>query len=201
MKIPIDKVDGGISLCLENAQQFCSDAEVLAKQGSCETALGLCILATEELGKALMLKDRISNARKKSEEIVVFKREKPEMIFTATNSEDLKRIGFTGKEINPFFDHLSKLLYAKNMLSLASYERSMLSLEGKWFQTIDEMMKKANKLRKQTQEVNIDLRNLVFYVDYDEKQGTWKKRVDKIKIEKMQGLILDIQRSIRLIAS
>lgn len=99
-----------------------------------------------------------------------------------------------------FFDHLSKLLYAKNILSLASYERSMLFLEEKWFRTIDEIMEKANELRRQTQEVNIDLRNFVFYVDYDEKQGTWKKRVQKIKIEKMQCLISDIQRSIRLVA-
>lgn len=203
LNIPLDRIDEGIDLCLENASQFCSDADVLIGQKSCEHALGFCILATEELGKAIMLKVQSAYARKRSEETVIFERAKPEDYFKATKREDLKKFGFKNLErkINPFYDHLSKLLCAKNMLSLATHERIMLSLEGKWFQTIDEIMDKAKELRKQAQEVSTDLREQVLYVDYNQRQGKWSKGIIQIDSAKVKEFISDVQKAVRLIAS
>lgn len=201
MKIPLDKIDEGIDLSLKNALQFCSDADILIKQKSYEHALGLCILATEELGKAIMLKEQSAYARKRSEEIVTFERAKPENYFKATKREDLQKMGFTDREINPFYDHVSKLLYARNIKGLATHERIMKSLEGRWFQTIEEIFEKVNELKKQTQGVSTDLREHVFYVDYDQEQGKWSKGTIKINSAKVKEFISDIQKSIRLIAS
>ena len=60
LKIPLDKLSEGADLCLENAAQFCADANALIQQSSYEHALGLCIFAIEELGKAILLSPRCS---------------------------------------------------------------------------------------------------------------------------------------------
>ena len=56
MKTPLNRIEAGIELCLKNSSQFCSDVEMIVKP-SFEHALGLCILALEELGKAMMLRE------------------------------------------------------------------------------------------------------------------------------------------------
>jgi AbiV family abortive infection protein len=197
LKIPLNKVEEGADLCLQNALQFCSDADILMKQQSVEHALGLCILATEELGKAIMLKEKAAYARKRSEDVIVFERVKPEIFFKA-NFEDLKKIGFTGSKIHPFYDHLSKLLYTKNIRSLATHERIMFSLEGKRFQTTDEIWSVVKELKKQTQKVSTDLREDVFYVNYVPKKEKWKKGV-KIDAARVKDFISDIEKAISLI--
>jgi AbiV family abortive infection protein len=196
IKIPIDQTDLGITLCLENARQFCSDADVLVKHDSYDHALGLCILATEELGKAIMLKEQSALAKKRSEDFVIFRKIKLDGYFKAIPEELQIRFKRT---TNPFLDHFSKLFAARNMLSLSSHERSMLSLEGEWFTTIEEMWEKTYELMKQTIEPDVDLRNLAFYVDYDETKGSWSKGMRKIDPVKMQGFISDIRKSINLI--
>lgn len=199
LKIPIDNVDEGIDLCLENARQYCIDACILVKQKSYDHALGLCILATEEIGKAIMLNEQSAYARKRSEDFISFRSVESKDYFKAVDPKELQRRGLK-RRVNPFYDHLSKLFAARNMLALASHERSMVSLEGKWFETIDEIWEKTFELIKQTIEPSVDLRELVFYVDYDEVQGTWNKEKIRIDPEKMQSFISDILRSVDLIA-
>lgn len=202
LKIPLDKIDEGINLCLRNASQFCSDANILVEQKSYGHALGLCILATEELGKAMMLKEQSAYARKRSEEFVIFERVKPEDYFKATPREVLKKFGFKRleKKINPFYDHLSKLLHTKNIMALSTHERILQSLEGRLFQTIDEISEKVNELKNQTQEVNTDIREYVFYVGYYQDQGIWSGGIVPIDSAKVKGFIADIQKAIKLFA-
>jgi AbiV family abortive infection protein len=56
VKIPTCKVAEGVNLCIENSLQFCSDAKSLCDVKSFNHAWALCILAVEELGKAVWLK-------------------------------------------------------------------------------------------------------------------------------------------------
>jgi len=144
-----------------------------------------------------MSKQKAAYARKRSEETVVFERVKPEVFFN-TKLQDLKKLGFTGSKIHPFYDHLSKLLYTRNIRSLATHERIMKSLEGKMFQTIDEIWRVMKELKKQSQEVSTDLREDVFYVDYVPKKGKWRKGV-RIDLAKVKNLNVDIEKAISLI--
>ena len=75
-----------------------------------------------------MLKEKAAYARKGTEEAVLFEYVKPESYFKA-NREDLKKTGFRKSKTNPLYDHLSKLLYAKNILSMAGFERIISSPE------------------------------------------------------------------------
>jgi len=63
---PLDKVDEGIELCLDNAFQYLEEAELLLQKGNSNHALGLLVLAAEEAGKAKMLltKRKIAKERK-----------------------------------------------------------------------------------------------------------------------------------------
>jgi AbiV family abortive infection protein len=56
--IPLQKVEEGIDLCLKNASQFCKDAKLLNSNSSAQHALGLCMFAIEELGKAHLLTEQ-----------------------------------------------------------------------------------------------------------------------------------------------
>jgi hypothetical protein len=138
------------------------------------------------LGKVAMLKDEATCAQKRSEEAAVF--------------EPGKFKEFTKREVNPFYDHLSKLIFAGKYMEMASFERSMKSQDGRWFQTIYEFFEKVDELQKQNQEVNTDLRELVFYVDYNQKDGSWSKGI-QVDSARLRALISDIRNSIRLIAS
>lgn len=200
LKIPLDKIDEGIALCVKNALEFCSDAEHLVKKGSCEHALGLCILAVEEFGKAKMLKEKSAIARSENKDAILFEKVKPELFFRGVNREALLRMGFKNKKIHPFYDHLSKLLSAMPMMQIAVHDRIMKSLEGRQFQTIDEIFAKANKLRRGTQEPSKDLREAVFYVHYYQKERKWRKGVE-IDQTNVEELISDIRESIRLFSS
>jgi AbiV family abortive infection protein len=200
MKIPLNRVAEGADLCLENAQQFCSDARILGEKSSCEHALGLCILALEELGKAIMLKEKATMSTKRSEHVVSFESVRPEEVFN-TKREYLKAMGFSDRKINPFYDHPSKLLYARNMIRLATWERVMKSVNGKMFLTSEEMDETIRQLWKQATEVNVerrDLRELVFYVDYDQEKDEWSKGRVKLTPTQVKELTAIIEGAISL---
>jgi hypothetical protein len=201
LKIPLNKVAEGADLCLENASQFCSDARILGENSSCEHALGLCILALEELGKATMLKVKTPFAMKKRDDVVSFELVSPEVFFHEP-LESLKKRGFQDRKINPFYHHLSKLLYIQNMRLFAVRARIMKSLDGKGFQNMDEMNRTIEGMWKQALEVDVDrkdLRELAFYVDYDQEKGEWSKGRLKLTSAKVKELITDIESTIDLI--
>jgi len=58
---------------------------VLAEQ-SPKHALGLCILAQEELGKAMMLIDRLDEAKRMRDGHIIFKKERLTKFFGAVQS-------------------------------------------------------------------------------------------------------------------
>lgn len=201
LKIPLDKVAEGADLCLDNASQFCSDARFLSEKSSCDHALALCIFAIEELGKAILLKEKAAYALKDSDSAIILKNEKPEVIFRTTK-DVLKTKGFSGKEVNPFYNHLSKLLYASNMMNMATHTNVMKSIEGKRFHGMDEINKTIENLLKEAYEVNVyhtDLRELALYVDYDQEKGVWSKGRHKVTLTKVRNLATDIQTAIELI--
>lgn len=174
MKIPLDRIREGIELCLKNSSQFCSDAEMLTRQGSFEHALGLCILALEESGKAMMLNEMAEKAKRSSEGFVVFEKVKLNSFFKAIRG-DFKQMGFRKEKVNPFYDHSSKLLFAIQLLSIAVRDRRWEeSLEERFFKTSEEAMSAIKKLSEPLPIIpSIDLRELCFYVDYNEKENEW----------------------------
>jgi hypothetical protein len=201
LKIPLNKVAEGADLCLDNAVQFCSDARVLSEESSCDHALGLCIFAIEELGKAILLKEKATYALKDSKNVVILKHAKPEVIFKRP-LDYLKTKGFSNKEVNPFRHHLSKLLYASSIMSMATHTNVIKSLDGKGFQTMDEMTKTIEEMLKQAYEIDVektDLRELAFYVDYDQKEGTWSKGRLKVTQTMVRQLAANIETAIELI--
>ena len=187
LKIPLRKVENGVDLCLENASQFCSDARVLCDNMSLDHALASCIFALEELGKAVLLKTRATYTLKESKDMLIFKKEKPEEIyFNSFSSTYLSEKGYCWKdgkkelkEVNPFFDHLSKLLYASHTLYIVTHRNVVKSIEDRGFESDDEMDETINNLLKEAYELNVydtDLRELALYVDYDQEQSAWEKR-------------------------
>lgn len=207
--LPLNKMAEGADLCLENALQFCSDARVLIERTSYAHALGFCIFAVEELGKAILLKTKATYAQKESKADVILNKEKPESLFHMT-TEDLKAKGFkctkekereVSQGVYPFYDHLSKLLIASNMMYLATRTNVMKSLAGKRFQRMDEINKAIENFWKEAYEINVyhtDLRELALYVDYDQKHGVWKKGRLELNQEKLRQLVVNIETAIEL---
>jgi len=54
LSIQIKELENGVNLCLDNAEQYIKDAELLRKNSSFGHAYALGVLAYEELGKAVM---------------------------------------------------------------------------------------------------------------------------------------------------
>jgi hypothetical protein len=180
LRIPINKIEEGAELCLSNAMQFCSDAENLVDTGSNEHALGLCVLATEEVGKAIMLKEKAMRARKRSESEIFLGWVSPEVFFHVT-AEQRKRMGFTKKKIHPFYHHLAKFLWARNARQTAIQSNVMYSLSGKMYKNSDEMNKTEKELWAYALKANVtnpDIREILFYVDYDMEKGEWRRATD-----------------------
>ena len=207
--IPLNKMAEGADLCLENAVQFCFDARVLIEKSSYEHALGFCIFAIEEFGKSLLLKSKAAYAQKESKADVCFNKEKPENFFHMT-AENLKGIGFklkkekgqeVLKEVNPFYDHPSKLLMASNLMYMAIHTNAVKSIEGKGFQSVKEIGETIANLEKEAYKINVshtDLRELALYVDYDQEQGLWKKGKLELTQEKLRQLVTNIETAIEL---
>jgi ribosomal protein S6 len=201
LKIPLGRVAEGADLCLENASQFCSDARTLAEKSSCEHALGLSIFAMEELGKAIMLKEKAAYANRDAEDSVCFEKVIPDKVFNVP-FKNLKKRGFSGCEINPFYDHRSKLLYTRNIRRLATYATIIKSIDGKGFSTEDEMNETIERLWKKAVELNVEkvaLRELAFYVDYDQKRGEWNSWSVNLTQAKVKELTTIIEEAISLI--
>jgi hypothetical protein len=209
LKIPLKKMAEGADLCLENASQFCSDARFLIEKTSYEHALSFCIFGIEELGKAILLKSKTAIAQKESKADVTLNKEKPENLFHSA-AKYLMRIGFKYRkekkqkvlrEVNPFYDHLSKLLIASNMMHMATYTNVVKSIEGKGFPNIDKIDKTIEDLLKEAYKIdvyNTDLRELALYVDYDQKCGVWKKGRIKLNRKNLQQLVANIETAIEL---
>jgi hypothetical protein len=202
LKVPLKKVAEGVSLCLENASQFCSDAKILNKESSCKHALGLCIYAMEELGKAIMLKESSDYATKNSEDFVLFERVEPGIFFHG-NPEDLKNsVGFSGKPIMPFYDHLSKLFYSKYARYLATMNRIMKRVEKRGTENLSEIAQAIRQLLDQAREIDVEnpnIRELAFYVDYDEEKGKWSKGSIKVTSRRLNELVSDVEEAISIV--
>jgi hypothetical protein len=196
VEIPLDRIREGIELCLQNSSQFCSDAEALARQESFEHALGLCILALEELGKAMMLNEMADKAKKNSKGFVIFEMVKLNHFFKAVRG-DFKQMGFRKEKVNPFYDHPSKLLFAIQLLSIAVRDRRWKeSLEGRFFKTSEEAIIAIKELDKPLPiNPTTDLRELCFYIDYNEKKKKWATGV-KDNFTEVKNLPEDIRKAI-----
>jgi hypothetical protein len=198
--IPLKNVAKGAEVCLDNAAQFCCDARALVEIKSCEHALGLCIYAIEELGKAELLIEISAYAAKKGEESITLENTKAQDFFNGLSSEVLQKMGFP-KKINPFFDHRSKLLYAKGIMYIAANDRLWRSLEGMSFQDFDEITKAYEKLDTPAYVSCVkgtEIRELSLYVGYDSIKGTWIKDVLNTTPSKVIEILTDIEKAIGL---
>lgn len=190
----------GVDLCLKNALQFCSDARVLIEKASYEHALGFCIFAIEEVGKAVLLKSKAYYAQKESKVDVFFGKENSESLFHRT-TEYLNARGFQKKEVYPFYDHLSKLLFGGDILSIAEHINVMKIIDRKEFSTLEELRRTIDDMLKQAQELAVektDLRELALYVDYDEEKGEWTNGKLKLTPTKIERLVTNIETAIEL---
>ncbi len=76
------------------------------------------------------------------------------------------------------------------------------SIDGKSFQTIDEMNNTIAEMWKQALEVDVDnkdLREFAFYVDYNQEKRKWNSGTLKLTSTKIKELITDIERTIDFI--
>jgi hypothetical protein len=207
LKIPLCKVANGVDLCIENALQFCSDAKILCDGKSFDHAWALCIFAVEELGKAILLKSKYAYAQKEAQEVLVLKKEKPEEIFHSS-PENLNAKGFCWKkgkkelmEINPFYDHLSKLLIASNMMYMAARTKVVRSQEDKPFQSVDEIIETINEMLKEAYDIAVyrtNQRELALYVGYEQRIGKWIKGRPEVSEPNVKQLIGIVEYAIRL---
>jgi hypothetical protein len=206
--IPLNKMAEGADLCLENAVQFCSDAKVLIEKSSYEHALGFCIFAIEEFGKSLLLKSTAAYAQKEAKADVYLNKEKPENFFHMT-AEDLKTMGFKSRkgilqEVNPFYDHLSKLLMASNLMNMSIHTNVVKSIEGKEYESVKAIEETIANLTKEAYKIDVyhtDLRELALYVDYDQEHRVWKKGKLELTQEKLRQLVANIELAIGLAAN
>ncbi len=190
LTIPFKNVERGSELCLANALQFCSDAKVLAKSSSFEHALGLCIFAIEELGKAIMLKQKAIQAKKKNEDALTFKSLKDVESFYRVPIGCLKNVGLEGCISNPFYNHKSKLYFAKSTLNFAANKRILEIMEKFGFKEIQE----AKLLSPEYLSIieKTEIRERAFYVDFDEKKCEWVSNSLNTTQEKVMEIISDI---------
>lgn len=198
--IPLDKIPEGIDLCLRNASQFCRDARIVSKESSCEHALGLCLYAVEELGKAELLQELAASARKYGERVITLERNKPQRFFNERLHADLGKLGFS-RDMNPFYDHRCKLFYGRGLVGLATNERLMRSLDGREFHNFKELIQALQEKGKDVYEIDvkqIGFRELVMYVDFDQENNEWTTGRIKFASNEIDGIIQDIERAIGL---
>jgi AbiV family abortive infection protein len=198
LEIPVKNIPVGITVCLENAESFCFDAKTLAEKSSLQHALGLCIYAVEELGKAELLKEKWIG----SLETVVFKLQKPKVILKDRPSlKNWKQRGFRkNKEINPFYDHNAKLFFAQGFMKMASDNRLLNSLgKKKTYRNLKELFEDFEKLDDPAyinKTKTNGIRELAMYVDYDPSQAKWVNGIPKITVQEITEIIVDIQTAI-----
>lgn len=200
--IPLDKIPEGIELCLHNASQFCVDARIVSKDSSCEHALGLCLYAIEELGKAELLQELAASARKYNDKVITLEKNKPQKFFNERLHPDLGKLGFS-QPMNPFYDHRSKLVFGLGLVGLATSERIMRSLDGQEFHSFSELLQALKeRAREQGKDVSdidvkeIGFRELAMYVDFDQERNEWITGRIKFASNEIHKMILDIERAI-----
>jgi len=198
--IPLDKIPEGIDLCLRNASQFCVDARVISKESSCEHALGLCLYAIEELGKAELLQSLAASARKYGNRVITLERNKPQRFFRKELHSYISKLGFP-EEMNPFYDHRCKLFFGRQLLGLAINERIMRSLDGQKFQNFNELIQAFEEKGKDVYEIDvkeIGFREHVMYVDFDQENNEWVSGTMKFTPNEIDEMIQDIELAIKL---
>jgi hypothetical protein len=198
--IPLDKIPEGIDLCLRNASLFCIDARIVNKESSCEHALGLCLYAIEELGKAELLQGLAASARKYGDRAITLERNKPQKFFNERLHADLGKLGFS-QDMNPFYDHRCKLFFGRGLVGLATNERLMRSLDGQEFHNFNELIQAFEEKGKDVPEIDvkeIGFRELVMYVDFDQEKNEWITGRIKFTPNEIDAMIQDIEMAIRL---
>jgi AbiV family abortive infection protein len=165
---PLDKVNEGIELCLQNAFQYIEEAELLLGKGRGNHALGLLVLAAEEAGKAKLLLIKRDAARSTSEFINYVQ-------FAPEN-----------KKPNPFYSHKEKL----NAIAVdIAIDEVIAWLKGhEKAPASDYVVTFINAVTK--------LREAVFYVDYDMQSKDWLW-ITKVDDKKLSHLIDDVEDAIR----
>ena len=160
-RIPVEKIEEGIKLCIEHAQSYFIDAEFLLERGSVDHALSLTILGLEELGKSKIIFEKLENALRNNS---------LEIIFTSQNG---------------FYDHSKKIQAAIPLLDLPMQEKIMQSLMwsrrdrhgrrdplGYLINGVTRMMINR-ELNERRGMITTDLRLRGSYVDFDFKKNTW----------------------------
>jgi AbiV family abortive infection protein len=200
LTIPVDKIPEGIDLCLRNASQFCADAKLVNNESNYNHALGLCLYAIEELGKAELLKLLAFWAKKNGDKTITFERGKPQNFFHERYHSSLGKLGFS-RDMNPFYDHRCKLFFARSLLGLATNERLMRSLEGEKFNNFREIIRAYNEKVKDVYEIDvreIGFREVIMYVDYDQEKNEWINGTMQFTQKDVDEMVQDIERAIQL---
>jgi len=199
--IPLDKISEGIDLCLNNASQFCTDAKILSKEYSYSHALGLCLYAIEELGKAELLNQLAFSAKKYGDKTIILEKKKPQKFFAEVYQSSLGKLGFSN-EMNPFFDHRFKLFCGRGLLGLATNERVMKqATDVKNFTNLRDILNAMDEIGKDVYEIDvkeIGFREIVMYVDYDQEKNEWINGMMQFTQKDIDEMIQDIERAIQL---
>jgi hypothetical protein len=202
--IPLDKIPEGVDLCLRNASQFCVEAKIVSRESSCEHALGLCLYAIEELGKAELLQGLAVVASKHGDGLITLERKEPQRFFSEAYHADLRKLGFS-RPMNPFFDHRCKLFIGRMLVSSAAQERVMRSLDGQEFHDFKELVQafeeKARALGKDVTDIDVKekgFRELLMYVDYDQEKNEWMTGGIRFASNEIVRMSEDIEAAIQL---
>jgi hypothetical protein len=163
-----------------------------------EHALGLCLFAIEELGKAELLQGLSNSAKKYGEKAIILKRVKPHEFFAEGLHSTIDKLGFE-KEKNPFYDHRYKLFYGSALLGEKVNER-ILTLMGSWdSRTFEELIDAYEKIGKDFHLIDIretGFREDVMYVDYDETNKQWIHGTGNINPDEIPLIIEDVEKAI-----
>jgi hypothetical protein len=199
-EIPLDCIPEGVKFCLRNAAQFCSDAKVLAKIGSYQHALGLCIYAIEELGKAELLIEMFEIAHKHGDNSIIFELTTPDTFYRLSPKE-LENLGFRNSHpINPFYDHSSKLLYGRRLKD-STMGRITKSFDVANFGSFEELIQAYKKLPSPTYcQIHLDqtTKEQTMYIGFNQKTKKWSENLVEISSEEILQLSEDIDNEISL---
>jgi AbiV family abortive infection protein len=200
LSIPLSNIHEGIELCLKNATQFSLDAQALCKISSYNHALGLCLYAIEELGKACLLKELFLLAKKHGYKELTLDHMKTTEFFNPVYHQDLDKLGFR-KNTHPFFDHRLKLLYGRSLFYLATQNRLLGSLSNEKFGNFKKLLDAFDKKGKESYGLEIKqigFRELLMYVDFDQEKNEWINGIPKISEVNLTDIVDDIEKAIQL---
>jgi AbiV family abortive infection protein len=195
--IPLQKIEEGIDLCLGNASQFCKDAKLLNSHASSQHALGLCIFAIEELGKAHLLTEQKFLANKYGNSEIVFKKDETPKLLNECYRKTAKESGFS-QRLNLFYDHRCKLFLGRGLVGIAMNGRLSESLKDQTFKNFRDFLSAFEKTETYPQ-INVKelgFREDVMYIDFDQLNNIWVNGTEKFPVKDINDLITDIERAI-----